>query len=148
MSTFSPSKSTFMEKTKSKFKHIDPHVLNNYLNGKGGRKEQQLITDWFSGIWSNEEIRKITHEQLEKTPEDITIQGYDEDRIHDRIHHILRLEESAVRQKESGGIRFLRYFQRIAAIIVIPVIPLAILTLFNWKSNIWDKDNCQVSPRC
>ncbi len=127
-----------MKKTEDKFRHIDPHILNNYLNGQGSRKEQQLITDWFSDLGANEEIRIITHEQLEQTPEDITIPGYDEDRIHDRIHHILRLEESALRQKENGKIRFVRYFQRVAAILIIPLV---IFSLFTLKNNLWDKDN-------
>jgi hypothetical protein len=79
---------------KDKFEHIDPCTLKRYLEGSGGKDGLPLIVNWFSYFWTNEEVRKISHALWDEIPEDIVV-CYDEERIHDRIHHILRIEEAA-----------------------------------------------------
>ena len=83
------------------FKHIDPRLLKRYLEGSGRKDELQLIVNWFSEFWTNEEVRKISHELWN---EDIVV-CYDEERIHNRIHHILRIEEAASHDMEKDLFR-------------------------------------------
>lgn len=118
-----------MSTTKDKFKHIDPNILESFLDGTGDQKKKQQIANWFSDLWANEEMRKITFERWNKTPEKLNIKGYDKGRIHDRIYHILRLEEFSAQNKKARTIKFVTHFQRIAAIIVIPLLIFSLVNL-------------------
>ncbi len=112
---------------------IDTGLLHRYLEGTDGNKEQQQIDEWFSDLYANEELKKFSENIWNDLPTDISLPGYDEDRMHDRIHHILRLEEAAALQKEREKARLVMIITKIAAALFIP---LALFTMFNWKGNI------------
>ena len=121
-----------MQQGKDKSKQIDSNFLKSYLEGKGSREEQLKIAGWFADIWANEELRKITRDRWYNIPEDIKIPGFDQERIQDRIHHILRLEEAASNNRDRVKIKLIRMITRVAAILFIP---LALYALFNWRGT-------------
>ena len=121
-----------MQQGKDKSKQIDPNFVKSYLDGKGSREEQLKIDEWFADLWANEELRKVTHERWDNIPADIKVPGYDQERIQDRIHHIIRLEEVAEHDRDRAKIKLIRLITRVAAILFIP---LALYTLFNWKGT-------------
>jgi hypothetical protein len=127
-----------MKAGKDKFKHFDPRTLKRYLEGRGNKNEQQLIANWFSDLWTNEQLRKISHELWDNIPKDIAVTCYDEERIHDRIHHILILEEAAAHDKEKSKTKLNGFLQHITAVLIIPLV---LFTLFNWKVKLGENQN-------
>ena len=117
---------------KDKFYKIDIRLLQRYLEGRGDKNEKQQIEEWFSDLWTGEELRKFSKNRWNDLPKDISLPDYDEDRLHDRIHHILRLEDAAA-NKERTITRLGMIITRIAAVLFIP---LALFTLLNWRGNI------------
>jgi ferric-dicitrate binding protein FerR (iron transport regulator) len=63
------------------------------------------------------------------------IYAYDEERIHDRIHHILRLEEATYLRNANKWSKVIRFFTRAAAVLFIP---LALFTVLYLKGAIAD----------
>ena len=118
---------------KNKFNKIDTRLLQRYLEGHGGKKERQQIEEWFSDLFTNEELRKFSKNRWDDLSTEISLPGYDEDRLNDRINHILRLEEAATFQKERTKKSLVMIIIRIAAVFFIP---LALFTLLNLKSYI------------
>ena len=125
-----------MHTEKDILKQIDARLVQRYLEGGGSKKERLQIEEWFSDLRANEELRKFSKnrwEDLSKEPEETTLSGYDEERVHDRIHHILRLEEAvAAAHKTSTRSMLIRFFTRAAAVLFIP---LALFALYNWNGN-------------
>lgn len=122
-----------MEKA-SACKYIDPVILKRYIEGHGNRKDRERIREWFSQLRANEEIRMFIHDLWDHYREDESLTGYEEDRIHDRIHHILRAEDAAEMQKERAKTRFIRHFQRIAAILILPLALFSMVYYLNHMS--------------
>ncbi|MEN8230077.1 MAG: FecR domain-containing protein [Bacteroidota bacterium] len=125
-----------MQTEKDKFKQVDANLVERYLEGGGSKKEQLQIEEWFSDLQANEELRKFSKNRWEDRPEEpkeTTLSGYDEERMHDRIHHIMRLEDAAIYQKERRRSVLIRFLTRAAAVLFIPI---ALFALFNWKGNI------------
>ena len=118
------------------FDKIDTSLLLRYLEGRGNKGEKQQIEEWFSDLVANEELRKYSESRWNDIPEQIHPSGYDEDRLHDRIHHILRLEEAVTHQKIKTKTRLFTFLTRVAAVFFIP---LALFTLYNWKGSIEEK---------
>jgi transmembrane sensor len=124
-----------MSAEKNKFKYIDNRLLDRYLKEKESKKEQFLIEEWFLDLQANEELRKCSKMRWYGLPDtkETILPGYDEERIHDRIHHILRLEEAANLYKANKRTKVIRFFTRAAAVLFIP---LALFTLLSWKGII------------
>ncbi len=124
-----------MSTENNKFNYIDKHLLNRYLTEKESKIEITLIEEWFLDLQANEELRKYSKMRWDGMPDtnEMILPGYDEGRIHDRIHHILRLEEAAHLQKVNRRTRVIRFSTRTAAVLFIP---LAIFTLLFWKGTI------------
>ena len=125
-----------MNTEKDKFKQVDARLVQRYLEGGGSEKEKLQIEEWFSDLRANEELRKfskIRWEDLPKEPKETTLSGYDEERVHDRIHHILRLEEAAAFHKARTRSMLIRFFTRAAAVLFIPI---TLFALYNWRGNI------------
>ncbi|MFH0758090.1 MAG: FecR domain-containing protein, partial [Bacteroidota bacterium] len=112
--------------------NIDKQLLYSYLDGKGDTEERQNISDWFSGLLTNEELRKVSHERWDLIPGDIPVPGYNEDAVHDRIHHLIRLEEARAYHKNRTRIKLIRFFTRVAAIFFIPLV---LFTVLNWENS-------------
>jgi len=112
-----------------KLRYIDPHTVQHYLESKGSKKERKKIAEWFSDILANDELRKFTYNRWQTYSEDKKRHLYDEERIHDRIHHILRLEEATSLKKDRLKRTILKYTQRIAAVLILPLALFAILNL-------------------
>jgi len=125
-------------KEKNKFKHIDPNIVDHYLDGKGNSEELQQIADWFSNMLANDELRKYSYERWTRNSENIADGDYDEIRLQDRIHHILRLEESKASKTDRSKEKILRFIQRAAAVLIIP---LAIFSILNLGGNLGIKRN-------
>ncbi len=125
-----------MSTEKDKFKQVDALLLKRYLEGGGSEKEKLHIEEWFSDLRTNEELRKFSKIRWEDLPEEskeTTLSGYDEERVHDRIHHILRLEEAAASQKAKTRSMLISFFTRAAAVLFIPI---TLFALYNWRGNI------------
>lgn len=121
---------------KNKLKIVDYQLLKNYFEDKGTEEDKQKIKDWFSNLQSEQELRKVSQNLWDDIAQDITIYGYDEARIHDRIHHLLRLEEAMEYNENRAKIRFIRYLTRITAVLFIPLL---LFTLYNWKGEVGNK---------
>ena len=118
------------------FKLIDSRLLRQYFKGKGTEEEQKRISEWFSSLMAERELRNVSQELWNELNEDISNHGYDEARIHDRIHHLLRLEEAETNNKNRTKSNFIRYLARIAAVLFIPLL---FFTFLNWKGSIGSK---------
>jgi transmembrane sensor len=112
---------------------IDARVLQQYLEGKGGDKSLEQIKEWFSESSTTEQIDNISRSRWDDLPEDISPFGYDEERLYDKIHRILRIEDAASFQQEKRKTSWLMSLTRIAAVLFIP---LALYTIYNWRGNI------------
>ncbi|MDF1573487.1 MAG: DUF4974 domain-containing protein [Bacteroidales bacterium] len=121
---------------KHKYKYIDPQIVRNYLESEGNKAGQHQIAKWFSDMLANEELRDFTSKQWAKLSENSVRKDYDEDRIHDRIHHLLRLEEAAAIKKDR--VKILRFCQRAAAVLIIP---LALFALLNLDGSLGSQQN-------
>ena len=122
-----------MKTEKEKFKKVDTRLVQRFLEARESEKDQLQIEEWFSDLWANEELRKFSKDHWNDQPREIALTGYDEERIHDRIHHILRLEEAEAAYKARRRSKLIKFITRAAAVLFIP---LALFTLFNWKENI------------
>jgi len=109
---------------------IDFELLRHYFKGTGSIEEKKKIEEWFSSLMMEKELREVSKEFWDEITEDISVHGYDETRIHGRIHHLLRLEEARVYNKNKVKIKFIKYLTRIAALLFIPLL---FLTVLNWE---------------
>lgn len=121
---------------------IDYRLLRGYFKGTGSIEERKKIEEWFSSMKMEKELRKVSGEFWDEISEDITIRGYDEEKIHGRIHHMLRLEEARNYNKNKAKIKFIRYLTRIAAVLFIPLL---FLTIFNWEGRMAGKESISSS---
>jgi len=125
-----------MDTESNKFEQVDARTVQRYLEGKGSKKEQLQIEEWFSDLLANEELTKFSKNRWDdwsKEPEETTLSGYDEKRILDRIHHILRLEDAAAVPRAKTRSMLIRFITRAAAVLFIPM---ALFALYNWRVNI------------
>lgn len=122
-----------MQTEKEKFTKVDTQLVQRFLEAGGSEKDQLQIEEWFSDLWANEELRKFSMNHWNDQPSEIAFAGYDEERIHDRIHHILRLEEAEADNKARRKSKLIKFITRAAAVLFIP---LALFAMFNWKENI------------
>ncbi len=125
-----------MHTEKDKLNQVDPRLVQRYLEGGESEKEQLQIEEWFSDLRANEELRKFSKnrwEDLPKEPKETTLSGYDEERVHDRIHHILRLEEAAADHKTRRRSMLIRFITRATAVLIIPI---TLFALYNWRGKI------------
>lgn len=119
-----------------RFKYIDPLVVRRYLESRGNKEDQHQIAAWFADLLANRELREFTNKQWADISENLAEEDYDEDRIHDRIHHILRSEEAAAIKKARVKVKILRFCQRAAAVLIIP---LALFAILNLEGNLGSK---------
>jgi transmembrane sensor len=122
-----------MHTEKNNFKQIDTRLVHSYLEGGGSEKEQLQIEEWFSDLRANEEIRKLSKIRWEDLPKETTLSGYDEERVYDRIHRILRLEEAAIVHKARTRSMLIRFITQAAAIFFIPI---TLFAIYNWRGTI------------
>lgn len=121
---------------KHKFKYIDPLFVKHYLESEGNKAEKHQIAAWFADLLANRELRKFTNKRWTDISENLVGEDYDEGRINDRIHHILRLEEAAAIKKDRVKVKILRFCQRAAAVLILP---LALFALLNLEGNLGSK---------
>lgn len=120
-----------MHKEKNIFSHIDTSLAKSYLESKESTEDQIHIEEWFSDIRANEELRTFSRSWWNESPQESSLSGYDEQRVQDRIHHIIRLEEAAAHKDRKPSV-LIRFITRAAAVLFIP---LALFTLLNWGNN-------------
>lgn len=95
---------------------FDPKILNRYFKGTYSRKDYHQIKSFFRNLENRAQLKafleshwsEFTSEKM--PPENI-------DHLLDKIHQKIRLEE-----KQTGKIRFLSVFQRVAAILIVPLL--------------------------
>jgi transmembrane sensor len=127
-----------MSTEKGKFKHIDNRLLDRYLELLESNEDQLKIEEWFTDLQANEELRKYSKRKWDGLayPDETDLSGYDEERIHNRIHHLLRLEEAANLPKARTWTKVIRIITRAAAVLFIP---LALFTLLFLRGNLAEK---------
>lgn len=116
--------------------------------------EDYLLAKWFSGNTSKEELRSIEEWRGESEENENFLR--DSERVKSNLQQLSIMEgcdsetaiqkvKTRIRKNESSKLRFTYYWQRIASIIVIPLLLYSIyqytdLDLFNWNSQLsWNE---------
>jgi ferric-dicitrate binding protein FerR (iron transport regulator) len=107
---------------------FNPEILQHFFRGKYSRKDFLTIKSVFEKAENETELKKL----LQNHWFDFNNEALPEGNIAhvlDKIHHQIRLED-----KQVNSSRFINHFQRIAAILIIPLI-LTFLAVFYFQSK-------------
>ena len=99
---------------------IDKELLIRFLEGAGSEEDENIIQDWLKDPESESELNKESFRLWEEIKPDIQLQDYNGDRILDRIHHRIKIEESVFITSLKSGSGLVSYLKKIAAILVLP----------------------------
>lgn len=117
---------------------FDPKILNRYFKGTYSRNDYHQIKSFFRNLENRAQLRTFLENHWSEfdtekmSPENI-------DHLLDKIHHKIRLEE-----KQAGRTRFLAVFQRVAAILIVPLL-LAFLAVVYLQSRSGEETGEQVA---
>ena len=107
---------------------FDPKILNRYFKGTYSRKDYHQIKSVFRNLENRAQLREyLENHWSEFATEKMPTENIDH--LLDKIHHKIRLEE-----KQAGKTRFLAVFQRVAAILIVPLL-LAFLAVVYLQSR-------------
>lgn len=107
---------------------FNPEILQRFFNGKYSRKDYLAIKSVIEKPEKKSELKDLLQNHWFEYNKEILPDG-NIDHVLDKIHHQIRLEEKQVTSN-----RFINVFQRIAAILIVPLI-LTFLTLFYFQSK-------------
>ncbi|MEZ5043036.1 MAG: DUF4974 domain-containing protein [Saprospiraceae bacterium] len=106
---------------------IDKEAVDRYLNNKGSKADQEKIKNYFASTDRWAELESASLQFWKQIPEELETEGYDEDRLLDRINHLLRLEDAKVSVEKRRRLKWFTYASRIAASLFIPLLLLCYL---------------------
>jgi transmembrane sensor len=107
---------------------FDPKILNRYFKGTYSRNDYHQIKTVFRNLENRAQLRTfLENHWSEFAAEKISPENIDH--LLDKIHHKIRLEE-----KQAGKTRFFAVFQRVAAILIVPLL-LAFLAVVYLQSQ-------------
>ena len=107
---------------------INPKILKRFFEGKYSRKDFKTIKSVFEKPEKEAEIKNLIQNHWFDFNEEALPEG-NVDHVLDKIHHQIQLENKPVNK-----VRFITVFQRIAAILIVPLI-LSFLAVFYFQSK-------------
>lgn len=111
---------------------INRNILKRYLNDEGDETDRRKITKWFSSSKSMKVLESESFQFWESIPDEPETEDYDEERVLDRLNHLLRLEDANIARAKDKRLRWLRYLVRIAASLFLP---LAVVSYLLWSGS-------------
>lgn len=102
--------------------NIDHKTLLNFSEGKYSYKDYQKVKNWFNRIEDNKEIKDELFAQWTKLTEDSASQQNSLTHIFEKIRYNISLEEN----RETKKISIWRYYNQVAAILLIPVLAFSV----------------------
>lgn len=109
---------------------IDRKVIKRYLNSQGDETDRQQIAKWFASPRNTEVLKSESLHFWQGIPDNPETDDYDEERILDRLNHLLRLEDAKISLEKRRKQRWLKYASRIAASLFIPLL---FFSFLQWK---------------
>jgi ferric-dicitrate binding protein FerR (iron transport regulator) len=109
---------------------INRTVLKRYLNNEGDETDRRKITKWFSSSKSLKILESESFQFWKNIPDEPETEDYDEERVLDRLNHLLRLEDADLARAKDKKLRWFRYVVRIAASLFLP---LAVVSYLLWS---------------
>lgn len=104
---------------------IDFNIIKRYLDGTGQKGDKEKIFSWFSSIPAESDLCRHYNRYWNELPDDLNLEGYDEEKMLGKIYHKIILEESkpAEEPKTGWGVvqKVITLFTRIAAVLFIPL---------------------------
>jgi ferric-dicitrate binding protein FerR (iron transport regulator) len=113
---------------------IDTDILKGYFEGTLSEDKKQLVRRWFTVDRLKGHLESSSMEIWKEIPIDADIRKLESQRVLDRIHHAIKLEESVFFKKPSGRTRVFRILSRAAAILFIPLLLASYLYYHSSKS--------------
>ena len=101
---------------------IEPEAIRRYLDDQGSDEDRLKIQEWFGSHASSEKLAELSFPYWEEISLQPDVGDYDQDRMLDRINHLLRLEDDRERKEKQGRLKWLQYAQKIAAGLFIPLL--------------------------
>jgi transmembrane sensor len=120
--------------------NIDSKLLRKFLEGKASDEDIKSIKQWLSTSNPDHDLYEESNNFWGEIPLDMNIDGYNGSQILDRIHHLIRIEESTVSNNSRTKTRFITWLTRIAAILFIPLL-VASLLLYNQFNSAETKES-------
>ena len=121
-----------MKKDKKK---IENRLLRKYLESNDSDENLNSVKQWLEGSDTEHNLYEESNDFWDQIPLDQDIKGYDGSHILDRIHHLLRIEESKSFNNSRPKAGFLIYLTRIAAILFIPLLVASLLLFYLHLQN-------------
>lgn len=106
---------------------IDSQLLNRYLEGRQKEGDKEKISIWFSDLQAEVLLRKEYKRFWEEISEELDDDGYDGSMILNSIYHKIKLDESREIAGNKLVPRIINIVSRVAAVLFIPVIVLALI---------------------
>jgi len=110
---------------KNEMKHFDLQILKKYL-GSSFEKEYSsflsTVRDWFMSGELESELEDASSRVWEEIPLEVEHKELDGERILDKIHHMIKTEESVFMSGVRHKVRIIDYVTRAAAILFIPLL--------------------------
>lgn len=110
---------------------VDPKIIQRYLDGTGKKGDKEKIMSWFSGLPKDPELRgayKSYWDEMTVLPE---VEGYDEEKMLNRIYHQIRIKESKSLEKTAKQKTLQMATTILARVAAVLFIPLVIYILIN-----------------
>jgi transmembrane sensor len=118
----------FSDFTKTNGMNVDLQVINRFLDGHEQEGDKELILEWFSDISAEYDLRRKYKTYWDEMVSKQDLEGYDGEKILDRIYHQIKLKESHLQPRNKGLIRFVNMVTKVAAVLFIPLMAYAFLT--------------------
>ena len=118
-------------------KNNDSRLLRKFLESKGPDENAGFIKQLLAVSdpeHVEHELHKESNDFWDEIPLDKNIQGYDESHILDRIHHLIRIEESTASNNSRTKTGFFTWLTRIAASLFIPLLVASLLLYHQFNS--------------
>lgn len=114
--------------------NIYSQLLRKFLEGKASDEDKNSINQWLSTSNPDHDLYKESNDFWDEIPLDKNIDGYNGSHILDRIHHLIRIEESIELNYSRTKTGFITWLTRIAAILFIPLLVASLFLYYHFNS--------------
>lgn len=113
-------------------KNTQANKLKQIIRAKNS---QELLEAMFESSKGMQDLYREAYQLWNELPEGTEVFDYDPERILDRVHHQIKLEEKVFLRKTTESERFLMIFSRVAAVLFIPLLLVSILMYDSISKN-------------
>ena len=113
-------------------KNTQANELKQIIRAKNS---QELLEAKFESSKGMQDLYREAYQLWNELPEGTEVFDYDRERILDRVHHQIKLEEKVFIRKITDSERFLQIFSRVAAVLIIPLLLVSILMYDSISKN-------------